>query len=64
MIPSTFDVSSIEVDVTGNSTLKPEEEEFVTGYRTLLDEMKSLNPEFSSLEGNPHSELVNEEDLE
>lgn len=50
---------SSEVDVTGTSTLRPEDQEEPTGHQTLLDKMMTWNPCFSSLEGNPHSELVN-----
>ena len=50
------------VDVTGTSTLKPEDQEEPTGHQTLLDKMMAWNPGFSSMEGNPHSEVVNEEE--
>ena len=53
---------SIEVDITGTSTLRPEDEEMVTGHQTLLEAMQSWNPLFSLLEGNPHSEVVHAEE--
>ena len=48
-----------EVDITGDSTLKAEEE-LVTGHRTLLQDIQSWNPWFSSVEGNPFPEAANE----
>ena len=53
---------STDVDVTGNSTLKPDEEPAKEVNQTLLEKLSSWNPCFSSLEGNPHSEVVNEEE--
>lgn len=53
---------SSEVDVTGTSTLRAKDQEEPTGHQTLLDKMATWNPCFSSLEGNPHSEVINEEE--
>ena len=61
LIRSTFCVFSTEDDVTGSSTLKPREE-LVTCHQTLLEQIKSWNPCFSTLEGNPHSEVVSDEE--
>lgn len=53
---------SIEVDITGTSTLKPEEENATVENKTLIEQLASWNPCFSSLEGNPHSQVVNEDE--
>ena len=51
---------SIEVDITGTSSLKPGEEIATEGNKTLIEQLASWNPCFSTLEGNPHSQVVNE----
>ena len=53
---------SIDVDVTGNSTVQPDEGPAKEVNQTILEKLSSWNPCFSSLEGNPHSEVVNEEE--
>ena len=53
---------SSEVDITVTSTLRSQDQEEPTGHQTLLDKMMTWNPGFSSMEGNLHSEAVNEEE--
>jgi len=62
MISLFYRIFSSEVDVTGTSMLTPEDQEEPTGHQTLLDKMMTWNPGFSSMEGNLHSEVVNEEE--
>ena len=59
---SFFFMFSNDVDITGNSTLKPDEEPAKEVDQTLLEKLSSCNPCFSSLEGNPHSKVVQEEE--
>ena len=51
----------LEVDVTGGATPNAEEE-LQPGHLTLTDNMKTLNPWFSSVEGNPIPQVVNEDE--
>ncbi|XP_020624540.1 uncharacterized protein LOC110062005 [Orbicella faveolata] len=44
------------------SVSKSQDQEEPTGHQTLLDKMMTWNPGFSSMEGNLHSEAVNEEE--
>ena len=53
---------SSDVDVTGTLTLRAQDQEEPTGHQTLLDKMTTWNPHFSSLEGNPHSEVVDDQE--
>ena len=62
MISLFYCMFSSQVDVTGTSTLRLEDQEEPTGHQTLLDKMMAWNPTFSSMEGNPYSEVVNEEE--
>ncbi|XP_067017883.1 uncharacterized protein [Acropora muricata] len=59
--PSVSDSSRLEVDVTGDVTPNAEEE-LQPGHLTLTGNMKTLNPWFSSVEGNPIPQVVNEDD--
>lgn len=61
LIWSISGVFSIEVDVAGSSTPKPGEE-LATCHQTLLEQVQSWNPCFSTLEGKPHSEVVSDEE--
>ncbi|KAL9984523.1 hypothetical protein ACROYT_G006826 [Oculina patagonica] len=54
--------SCIEVDITGTSNLKPGEETGTVENKTLIEQLASWNPCFLSLEGNPHSQVVNEDE--
>lgn len=51
----------LEVDVTGDVTPNAEEE-LQPGHLTLTGNMKTLNPWFSSVEGNPIPQVVNEDE--
>ena len=53
---------STDVDVTGNSTLEPDKEPAKEVDQSLLEKVSSWNPCFSSLEGNPHYEVVNQQE--
>ena len=51
----------LEVDVTGDVTPNAEED-LQPGHLTLTGNMKTLNPWFSSVEGNPIPQVVNEDE--
>lgn len=59
--PTVSDSSRLEVDVTGDVTPNAEEE-LQPGHLTLTGNMKTLNPWFSSVEGNPIPQVVNEDE--
>ena len=60
-MPSLFFFVRLEVDVTGDVTPNAEEE-LQPGHLTLTGNMKTLNPWFSSVEGNPIPQVVNEDE--
>ena len=59
-MPSLFYVR-LEVDVTGGASPNAKEG-LQLGHLRLTDNMKTLNPRFSSVEGNPIPQVVNEDE--
>lgn len=51
----------LEVDIKGDTTQNADEG-LQPGHLTLIDSMKTLNPWFSSVEGNPIPQVVNEDE--
>ena len=59
-MPSLF-FARLDVDITGDAPQNAKKG-FQPGHLTPIDSMKTLNPWFSSVEGNPIPQVVNEDE--